>query len=189
MLPRAMGAPRRFLIAAALASVAIAGCGSSSSGVSAASYAKAICDAVGPFQKDVAAKAGSLNLAGVKDPASGKKALQDFLGSVAADADKALTQLKSAGTPNVSNGKTISAALVSAFAGMKAALTTAESSANALPTGSPTAFRAAAVGIGSTVEKSFSGIGNSLTNLKNADLEKAAAKEPDCKNLASTTTG
>jgi Flp pilus assembly pilin Flp len=89
----------------------------------------------------------------------------------------------------VSNGKTISNALVTAFSGMKAALTTAQSSANALPTNSPTAFRAAAVGIGSTVEKSFSGIGSSLTNLKNADLEKAAAKEPDCKNLASTTTG
>ena len=44
------------------------------SGVSAADYVKAICTAVGPFEKDVAARSNKLNTAKLTSAAQGKKA-------------------------------------------------------------------------------------------------------------------
>jgi hypothetical protein len=179
-----MRASRPISVLATLAAiVAVAGCGSSSSGVSAAAYVKSICQAVGPFQKDVATRAGALNVSTITNPASGKTALEGFLGAVASDADKALNQLKAAGTPNISNGKAVSDALVNAFSQVKNALTQAKSQAGNLPTGSPLAFKTAATSIGTTVQSSLTGIGTSLGGLKSPDLEKAAASEQSCKAL------
>jgi hypothetical protein len=184
MLHRLMRSTIRLALLAVLASALIAGCGSSSSsGVSAGAYVKAICDSVGPFQKDVQARAGTLNVSTISNPASGKKALQGFLGAVAADANQALSKLKAAGTPNIQNGKSISSAMVAAFTQVKDALTRAQSQANSLPTGSPIAFKNAATAIGSTVQSSLTGIGTSLGGLKSPELEKAAAGQPDCKAL------
>ena len=99
--------------------VALAACGgSSSSGVSAAAYVKSICQAVGPFEKDVQTRSQAIsNLGSGATAAQGKKALQDFLAAVVADTDAAITKLKAAGTPNVNNGKTIEAAIVSCVHG------------------------------------------------------------------------
>lgn len=183
MLRPAMRIPRSITLLASVAAMLLAGCGSSSSGVSASAYVKSICNAVGPFQKDVQARAGALNVATIRDPTSGRTALQSFLGAVADDANQALGKLKSAGTPNVQNGKQISGALVTAFAQVKTALDQAKAQAGSLPTNSPSAFRTAATAIGTTVQNSLTGIGASLGNLKSAELEKAAASEPACKAL------
>ena len=66
---------------AALATAAmISACGgssgssaSSSSGVSAAAYVKAICTAVGPFEKDVAARSNKLNTAKLTSAAQARR--------------------------------------------------------------------------------------------------------------------
>ncbi len=173
-------------VLAMLATVAaLAGCGgSSSSGVSAAAYVKAICSSVGPFEKDVQTRSKSLNLASA-NAAQGKKALQGFLAGIAADTDKTVTQLKAAGTPSVTNGKQIATTLVGAFSALKGTLVRAEGKAGSLPTGSPQAFQAAAQSLGTSVESSMSSIGSSLNGLKSSDLEKAAANDPTCKSLAS----
>jgi hypothetical protein len=162
----------------------LAACGgSSSSGTTPAAYVKSICQAIGPFQKTVQQRSTALNLSNIKSPADGKKALQDFLNQVAADADKAVTQLKAAGTPSVDNGKKVSAAIVGAFTQLKAALQKAATQAGNLPTTSATAFQSAARSLGSTVQSSMSGIGGSLSNLKSPELEAAAKKEPACTSL------
>jgi hypothetical protein len=164
--------------------VSLAACGgSSSSGVSAGSYVKSICQAIGPFEKDVQSRSSALDLSTITSPAQGKKALQDFLAAIVADTDKAVQQLKAAGSPNVNNGKKISDAIVSAFTQVKTALSGAESQAGSLPTTSPAAFKAAAQSIGTGIRTSMSTIGNSLSNLKSADLETAAKKEPACTTL------
>jgi hypothetical protein len=179
--------------------VAIAGCGgsskSSSSGssstasqsskVTAASYVKAICSAIAPFEKDVQARSSALNLASIKNASQGKSALQGFLSSVAADTDKAVTQLKASGTPDVQNGQAISAGIVTAFTQLKTALSAAASQAGSLPTGNAQAFQTAAQALGTGVQGSMSKIGSSLGNLKSAALEKAASADPTCKSLAS----
>ena len=163
--------------------VGFAGCGSSSSGVSAGTYVKAVCNAVGPFEKDVASRSSALNPSSIKSPAQGKTALQSFLAAVASDTDRALGQLKAAGSPDVANGPKIESAIVGAFTQLDHAMKAAAGQANTLPTTSPTAFQSAATTLGNTVRSSMNGIGSSLTGLKSSELEKAAAKEPACSSL------
>jgi hypothetical protein len=173
------------LVGALAVSVALAACGgSSSSGVSAGAYVKSICQAVGPFEKDVQARSAQIsNLSSGTSAAEGKKALQNFLSSVVSDTQSAINKLKAAGTPNVKNGKQIQAAIVSAFTQLKTALSAANTTAASLPTASPEAFKTAAQQLGSTITSSMSGIGSSLNNLKSADLEAAAKKEPACQSI------
>jgi hypothetical protein len=163
----------------------LAGCGSSgSSSVSPAAYVKAICSAVGPFERDVRTRSSALNLSTIRDAGQGKQALQGFLNAVVVDTDAAVTKLKAAGTPSVSNGQKISSALVGAFGQLRSALHQAASNAGSLPTTSPQAFKTAAQSLGNTVKTSMSSIGSSLNGLRSPDLEKAAANEPSCKTLA-----
>src|SRR5512142_1260054 len=138
------------LVGALALAVALAACGgSSSSGVSAGAYVKSICQAVGPFEKDVQSRSAQIsNLSAGTSAAQGKKALQDFLSAVVADTDTAINKLKAAGTPNVKNGKQIEAAIVSAFTQLKTALSAANKSAASLPTASPQAFKTAAQALG-----------------------------------------
>ncbi len=173
--------PATFLIA-----VVMAGCGSSgsaSSGVSAATYVKSICGAVGPFEKDVQTRSSALALTRLNGASQGKRALHGFLSAVASHTDRTLSQIKAAGTPSVSNGKAIAAALVSAFTQLRTTMHQAVSQAGSLPTGSPSAFKAAAQSLGSSVRSSMTDIGSGLRGLRNAQLEKAAASEPACKQL------
>jgi hypothetical protein len=156
---------------------------SSSSAVSAAAYVKAICTAVGPFEKDVAARSNALNSAKLTSAAQGKKAVQNFLTAVSTDTDQALTKLRAAGAPNVDHGKAISTTIVAAFGQLKTAIGTALTQAKNLSTSSPQAFQKGATALGGTVQSSLSGISTSLGKLKSADLEKAAAKERACTSL------
>jgi hypothetical protein len=164
----------------------LAGCGgSSSSSVSPAAYVKSICSTVGPFEKDVQARSSALNLSSITNATQGKQALQGFLNAVVTDTDTAVSKLKAAGTPSVSNGKKISTALVAAFTQLRGALHQAATNAGSLPTSSPQAFKTAAQSLGNTVKGSMTSIGSGLQGLQSPDLEKAAAKEPSCKTLAS----
>ncbi len=166
-------------------SATLVACGGSSgsSGTSPATYVKSICQAVAPFVKDVQARSTALNLSTITSAAEGKQALQGFLTAVAGDTDQAVGKLKSAGSPSVSNGKAISAAIVNAFTQLKTALSGAATQAGSLPTASPAAFKTAAQALGTSVQSSMSSIGSSLNPLKSAELEKAAKKEPSCQPL------
>ncbi len=168
--------------------VLLAGCGgssSSSSQVTPAAYVKAICGAVGPFERDVQSRSSALNLSSISNATQGKQALQNFLTAVVSDTDQAVAKLKAAGTPNVTNGEKISAALVGAFTRLRAALHTAATNAGSLPTGSPAAFKTAADTLGKSVQTSMASIGSSLNGLQSSELQKAAASDPTCKSLAS----
>ena len=178
---------RRCVILPALLALVIAGCGSSSSSssVSPAAYVKSICSAIAPFEKDIRTRSSALNLSTIKNPQQGRTALHGFLAAVSTDADHAVSQLKAAGVPKVSNGKAISDGIVNAFATLKGALSQAADRANTLPTNSAKSFKTAAEALGNSVRGSMSGISSSLGTLKSQDLETAAAKEPACKALAS----
>jgi len=166
-------------------SLTLGACGSSSSGVSAGTYVKSVCQAVGPFEKDVQSRSSALDLSTIKSPQEGKTALQGFLNAVAADTDKAVSQLKAAGSPDVKNGEKVSAAIVSAFTQLRGALGHAVTAAGNLPTSSATAFKTAAVSLGNTVRTSMSNIGSGLNGLSSPELESAAKKEKACQSLGS----
>jgi hypothetical protein len=165
--------------------VLLAGCGgaSSSSGVTPTAYVKSICSAIGPFEKDVESRSGALNVATIQSATQGKTALIGFLNAIAADSHTALSQLKSAGAPNVSGGRKIASAVVSAFGQLDTALGKAATQAKALPTSTPAAFKSAANSLSTSVKNSVSGIGASLGGLKSPTLQKAASKEPACKGV------
>jgi hypothetical protein len=176
---------RRTTAAAIVAAAVIAGCGgSSSSSVTPAAYVKSVCGAVGTFKKDIQAKTASLSSTSVTNPAEGKKALQDFLSAAATGAEDTATKLKSAGTPDVSNGSKISSSLVNAFNQLASSFKQAESSANSLPTSSAAAFRTGAVAIQSSIRNSLTGLLSGLSGLQSPDLAKAAKSEPSCTTLA-----
>jgi hypothetical protein len=161
-----------------------AGCGgSSSSGKTPEAYVKAVCQAIIPFQTDVKAKSSALNVSNLTSPAAGKTALEGFMSAVVADTEQAVNKLKAAGTPNVSNGKTISTAIVNAFNQLKAALQQAQSQTNNLPTNSAAAFKAAAQTLGTSIQTSVGAIGSSLNGLKSPELEKAAKSVAACQSL------
>jgi hypothetical protein len=165
--------------------VASGGCGSSSSGVSATAYVRAVCNAVGAFESDVRARSDALNRSTITSPAKIKVTLRSFLSAIAIDTGTALARLRAAGTPDVAGGGRIESAIVDAFAQGDKAMRSAATSAEALPTASAGAFKAAATTLGTTVRNSVDGIGTSLSGLKSPALQKAALKEPACKKLSS----
>ena len=172
------------VVGVAAAVAGLAGCGSGSSGVSPDAYVRSVCNAVGPFETSVAARSNALNPSTIKSPAEGKVALKRFLAEVASDTGTALSKLRAAGTPNVSGGGKIESAIVGAFQQLDMAMKAAAQHADSLPTDSPSAFQAAATSLGTTVRNSMNGIGSSLSGLKSAELQKAAASEPACKRLS-----
>jgi hypothetical protein len=177
---------RRISAGAVLATaLVVAGCGgsSSSSSISASAYVKNVCTAVGTFRTDVQQKISSLSAANVSTPEQGKKALQDFLAAASSSADKAVTTLKGAGTPNVKNGQQISTSLVNAFNQLSSALKQAETSTNSLPTSSKAAFAAGAKSIQTNIQSSIQGMLSSLSALRSADLSAAAKGQPACTSL------
>jgi len=176
---------RSIALVGALAALAIAGCGgsSSSSGVSAGSYVKAVCNSVRGWAQDNPTKSSALDLSTITDTKQGKIAIEGFFNSAVTDTGNVVSQLQAAGTPNVSNGKQISTALVSSFSQIHAALDRGKTAAKSLPTNSPTAFRNAGQQLANGVRQSLSGIGAGLSGLKSSQLENAAKSEPACKPL------
>jgi hypothetical protein len=172
---------------AAVLVCALPGCGGSSGSkkVSAATYVKSVCSAIGPFEKDVQSRSSALNVDAGGNISQRKKQFQDFFVAIAGDVGNAVSKLKAVGQPDVSNGKAIAAGIVNAFQQVHSTFSTGASRAAALPTSSDQAFKKAAGQLVVSVQSSVSGIGSSLGKLKSSELESAAAKDPTCKSLAS----
>ncbi len=180
---------RSIALIGALVVLVISGCGSSSSSststssVTAGAYVKGICNAVRGWAQDIQTRSGALNVANIKNTKQGKTAIEGFFNAAVSDTTAVVTKLKDAGTPNVTNGKQISTALVSSFSQIETALAKGKTAAGALPTGSPTAFKSGGQALANNVRQSLSGIGAGLSGLKSPELEKAAKSEPACKPL------
>jgi len=169
---------RALLIAVALC----AGCGSSGSPkISPASYVKSVCSAISPLERDVVTRSSALNNSTAANATQAKKILQDFLAAVEKDSDQAVSQIRAAGTPEISNGHAVAGTIVKAFTELRDAMRAASAKATSLPTDSAASFKTAAQALGAGVRASLGNI--DASGLSNPDLEKAAAKEAACKNL------
>jgi len=168
-----------------LAVAVCAGCGSSgSSKVSAGTYVSAVCSAISPLEKDVVSRSSALNSTTAPNATQAKKTLQGFLVAVEGDAARALSRIQSAGTPDISNGKTVAGTITKTFTELRDTLRAAVTKSKSLPTDSPSSFKTAAQALGTSVKNSLNGIDSS--GLTNPDLQKAAAGELACKSLASS---
>jgi hypothetical protein len=167
-----------------------AGCGSGGSSTSSnaakvtpGSYVKSVCSAISPLERDVVTRSSALNNSTATNATQAKKTLQGFLNAIEQDSDHAVSQIRAAGTPNISNGKTVSGAIVRTFTELRDAMRVAVSKSQSLPTGSATSFNSAAQALTTSVKGSLNNI--DASGLSNPDLEKAASKEPACQSLNS----
>jgi hypothetical protein len=161
-----------------------AGCGSGgSSKVSASSYVKSVCSAISPLSSDVSTRLTALNNTTAPNATVAKKTLQGFLDAIEQDSEHAVSRLRSAGTPDISSGKSVSAAIVKTFTELTNTMRVAVSKSQSLPTDSPSSFNAAAQALTTSVRGALNKI--DASGLSNPDLEKAAGKEPACKSLNS----
>jgi outer membrane murein-binding lipoprotein Lpp len=172
------GAPALFIVL-----LLCAGCGSSGSKVSAGSYVKSVCSAISPLERDVATRASALNNSTATNATEAKRTLQAFLNAIEQDSAHAVSEIRAAGTPDISGGKTISGAIVRTFSQLRDAMKVAVTKSQALPTSSAASFNGAAQALTTSVRGSLNSI--DASGLTNPDLEKAASKEPACKSLNS----
>ena len=164
--------------------MSLAGCGSGSpTTVSPTAYAKVLCDAVAPFERDIANRQSALDPTKMKTPTQGKAALQSFLATIAVDTSHAADRLKASGAPDVTHGAAIANAFAALFARLKTTLAAAATQARQLPTSSPTAFKTAATQLGTDVRTSMSNLGSGLSDMRSPQLIAAARKVGDCQSI------
>jgi hypothetical protein len=174
-------------LAAALVTgvLVLTGCGGSShSGSSPAAYVRAVCTAATNWRNSIQSAGAKLS-SGVntKSLTKAKKEYVAFVNSLVTATGQASSQLKSAGSPAVSNGKQISDSLVRIFDQAKSTLAQAASQASALPTSSTSAFETSASKVVTSIRSSLAGMSN-VTPEKNSELHAAAAKDKTCQSLA-----
>ncbi len=180
-----MPSPRRLTPLATLAAVAVlGGCGSGSSTVSADTYMRSLCSAVRTFEVSLVTRSNHLGTTPIKTPTQRKQALQSFLTGVSGDTDHTLSKLHAAGTPNVKDGKTISGAIVGAFAQLQTAMHSAVSQASQLPT-SNQGFQAGAQALSTDLRTAVTSLGQTLQSrtTQSPELQKAAAGQSACKTV------
>jgi hypothetical protein len=181
-------------VVAALAAVCVAlagaACGSSSSSsgvstakVSATAYATSLCEALAPFDKEVASSSQALEDVGSLSAVKGKTMLVSFLAGLAGDTSAAVNQLRAAGVPEVNGGATFSQAILKTFTNLQGALGRSEKVAQQLSTTSETAFESGAHELATAVKESVGEIGKGLSTKANPALDAAAAKAAACHGI------
>jgi DNA topoisomerase IB len=180
---------RLHFIAAVLAALALASCGSSSKSsggsVSAASYVKSVCSAATTWKNAIQTAGAQLQTqASSKSLPKTKSAYVSFVSALVSATGSAQSELSSAGSPSVADGKKISSTLVGIFTTAKQSLTQALSDAQTIPTGNAKDFQTSAGKVQGDVRAALAAM-SSVTPEKNPALHAAAAKDPTCKSLAS----
>jgi hypothetical protein len=178
---------------ATLLALMLGGCGGSSSNaasaqvstakVSATAYVTSLCQAVAPFEKQVASGASALNSKGSSTLAADKARLAGYFAELARDSSGAVGKLDRAGVPDVSGGAAFAAAIRSTFARVNTALSRSQTLAANLSTASAAAFTSGADKLASAVKSSLGQLGSGLSTKKSQALTQAAAKVSACHTL------
>ncbi len=185
--PRGFRSPKLLAIAALIAVLALAGCGSSSTKkVSATAYVRSVCTSTASWFRSIQTAGGSLQtkVHSSHSIPSIKTAYVSFIDTLVHSTGRTEQQLRGAGAPDVKNGKSVASEVVNAFDRARRGLENAASEVRKAPTSSSTAFESAAGGVQSTIQRSLASM-SSLAPQKNPQLHAAAAKDPSCQRLRS----
>lgn len=175
----------RVPLAVALAAVAIAGCGGSSS-VRPTAYVKSVCVALGNWRNTIQSAGVALQSSGATTASRpvAKEDYQRFVASLVTATRHAASALDGAGSPSVAGGQQIAARLTQAFDRATSGLERANNQVGRIPTDSTTDFQRGASAVSSEIKAALEQIAG-VTPGENAQLRVAAAKEPSCQLLAS----
>jgi hypothetical protein len=175
---------RAMVLAAAMAAIVLAGCGSDASGVKPSSYVHAVCTSLGIWRTGVQDASNRLqtNATSVTSLQQLKQHYRTFVSALLSNTDRATSELTAAGVPAVDNGKQISSSLVQAFSTASTGLARARSQASQLPTDSPSGFKTAAGAATQTITQSLRSM-KSVSPKKDPALHEASNKDPACKAL------
>ena len=176
--------PVRAALAACLLLLALAACGGSGAAkVTPTAYVSALCRAVAPFERDVAAASGQLTGATATSLAASRARLVSYLGSLAQDSATAQHRLSAAGVPDVKDGTAFATTIVSTFSRLHNAFVRSVKLASGLPTTDRTQFSAGAAQLATAVKESVGQLGAGLSTKSNKVLDQAAAKLAVCHTL------
>jgi hypothetical protein len=180
------------MIAVAVA-MPLAACGGGSSGggassdpkaqqTSAASYVHQICQSISGFETNVTAgenKLNALSSSGTPNLAKLKTTVTGFFSSAAKASDTAKAQIDKAGTPAVTNGPKIRAALLLAFQKFSDSFNSAAKQSKTLDAKNPTQFQAETVKLQQQLTKTSQGVSTTLNGL-GTSLDAAAKEDSAC---------
>ena len=181
---------RRGTLGIVVVGVLLTGCSSSPSGVSAQTYMKTTCAAVvtwlqsiqGQVQTFKTQEASASSLPQARDELAG------LMSEAVHDTDAMTAKIKAVGAPGVDGGKAVHAKLLAAFAQLRGVLSSAETKARQLPVDDPNAFKQGAAQIGTEINSQFSSVQSSFSKFgSNTALDAAAAADPNCQKLNSST--
>jgi hypothetical protein len=180
--------PAVLLAAAALAAVPLSACGggSSQSGtVSASSYIGQLCTSTASWLRGIEARTSALEgeLAPNVPPAGKKRVLESFVSTAVSDTEAVVTALRTAGVPQVNNGKHVSDLVVSSFEQISTRLAGLHSQIASLPTNDPAAFQEQSKKIREQVREAPLRLGVNVAGINSPELEKAASDSAVCKSV------
>lgn len=173
---------------AAVAAVPLAACGGSNSKsgtVSANSYIGQLCSATASWLRGIEAKTSALEgeLGPNVTPAEKKRVLEALVSTAVSDTESVVTALRTAGVPEVNNGKHISDLVVSSFEGISGRLAGLQTQVASLPTNNPVAFQEQAKKIREQVREAPLRLGIGVAGVNSPELEKAASESSVCKSV------
>ena len=179
--------PAILLATASVAAVPLTACGggSNSGTISATSYIGTLCTSTASWLRGIEARTGALEgeLAPNVSPAEKKRVLESLVSTAVSDTESVVTSLRTAGVPQVNNGKHISDLVVSSFEGISGRLAGLQSQIASLPTNDPAAFDEQAKKIREQVREAPLRLGIGVAGVNSPELEKAASESAVCKSV------
>jgi hypothetical protein len=178
---------------AAIATVALTACGSSTQSPTSASaatvsptaYVTSMCLAVARLSHDgvVEARRFSAGANGVRTLAHDKSVAEAYVSALARDASQTVARMRAAGTPNVTDGSATAAAFLSSYVRLETTLAATANKARSIPTSSNQAFKRATYALGTSLGSSMQSINAGISVLRNPPLDVIAKKVPVCVSI------
>jgi hypothetical protein len=180
--------PATLLTLVAVVAGSLAGCGGKSSPqgtVPASTYIGQLCTSAASWFRGLEAHTSALEaeLGPRVTPAEGKRVVESLVSTAVSDTESVVTSLRSAGVPDVNNGKRISSTVLTSFEGITTRLAGLQAQAAALPTNNPAAFHTEAMKIRETIREAPLRLGIGISGVNSPELEKAASESNVCKSV------
>ena len=145
-------------------------------------YVSGLCTSMGTYIADV--QTITTDFSASLDPSAAvadqKAAVLTYLDDVITATQSMIAEVNAIGTPEVDNGAEVVAAVNNSFLQAQAVLEDASSQVQALSADDPVAFGTALIDLGTSLESSMAGVGDSLGALDSQELSEAAAAAPAC---------